>query len=270
METKRVPWEDVKHAADVDLRMVQVGAVAVGREALRLAAEVDAGRIRPERAQAVMVSCLAIPVVEARRLVSGGSGTRAAQAQLSALLARLPREARAQAHSDGTWCVRTERVLGQTSPCETLAEGLTTEQAETVVRSLEGFFRAVRRMVREEQERWGPADAPLTTASDSPDLEEAYAEAWKAAPAEERELAGMLYDRRYYYPRLHARADVPSLDDCPAVERMDWLEVARTVRAFVRNGPDSISESVLVNHREHLAAALQQQSAPTARGVRHE
>lgn len=61
-DRKRWPHEDPKHMADVDLRMVQVGAVAVGREALRLAGEVRAGRLPFQHAAAVLAGAMGLPV----------------------------------------------------------------------------------------------------------------------------------------------------------------------------------------------------------------
>ena len=57
--------------------MVQVGAVAVAREALRLAAEVAAGRANAEHVRAVMTGCLNIPETNALALLTAPPVSRA-------------------------------------------------------------------------------------------------------------------------------------------------------------------------------------------------
>lgn len=187
---RQVTHYEVKHAADVDLRMVQVAAVAVGREVLRLAGEVDAGRLTPTRAQAVMVACHNVPLEQAREMTS-------ATPKCADILASIP-----------------------------------------------------------------------------PALAEHYAETWAGALPEERELAATLYARRHYHALLHTRAEVPKLEDCPPMERMDWLEVARTVRAFVRNGLDAITLPKLLSYREQFVVERKDRQSShgrdlPVRGVRH-
>lgn len=66
------------HADAVDLRIVQVGAVAVGREVLRLLAGVDAGVYDADRVRAILVSCHNFPREVADALTEGAKTTQKA------------------------------------------------------------------------------------------------------------------------------------------------------------------------------------------------
>lgn len=77
-----------EHTAAVDLRIVQVGAVAVGREVLRLLDEVEAGRYDVGRVYAVLVGCHNMPENLADALTKGAKVTRDVVAQAQQRLLR--------------------------------------------------------------------------------------------------------------------------------------------------------------------------------------
>lgn len=69
MTEKRNPHVEYEHALELEKRSLATGAVACAREALRIACEVDAGRIPRGRAEVVLSGLLSLDPRQVARLL---------------------------------------------------------------------------------------------------------------------------------------------------------------------------------------------------------
>jgi hypothetical protein len=69
MNEPRDPYRNYEQQREIERRTVATGAVACAREALRIVAEVDAGRLPRGRAAALLNGCLGMHEIAARHLL---------------------------------------------------------------------------------------------------------------------------------------------------------------------------------------------------------